>query len=72
MTKEYHIDCNELAHFDEYKDELYVPGPSCAIRICNVKEECCKDCETWELLMSLDLDDLGIEPGERVWIEIDY
>ena len=75
MTREYHIDCNELAHFDEYEGEfgeMYAPGQSCAIRVYNAEEAYRTKCETWELLMFLDLDDLGIEPGEHVWVEVDY
>ena len=75
MTKEYHIDCNELAHFDEYEGEfgeMYAPGQSCAIRVYNAEEAYRAKCERWELLMFLDLDDLGIKPGEHVWVEVDY
>ena len=75
MTKEYHIRYNELAHGDEYEgefNEMHLPGPSCAIRIYNVEKEERKEYERWELLMFLDLDDLGIKPGEHVWVEVDY
>ena len=75
MTFEAHIDYAELAHGDEYEGEfgeMYCPGQSCAIRVYNAEEAYRAKCETWELLMFLDLDDLGIKPGEHVWVEVDY
>ena len=75
MTFEAHIDYAELAHGDEYEGEfgeMYCPGQSCAIRIYNAEEAYRTKCETWELLMFLDLDNLGIKPGEHVWVEVDY
>ena len=75
MTFEKHIDYAELAHGDEYEGEfgeMYCPGQSCAIRVYNAEEAYRTKCETWELLMFLDLDDLGIKPGEHVWVEVDY
>lgn len=73
MTKEYHIDYNELRHGDEYEAEFmdrHTPGPSCA-----VKEYIPEDgyyYEEWELLFYEDLKALGLKPGEYVWVEIDY
>ena len=75
MIFEAHIDYNELAHGDEYEGEfgeMYCPGQSCAIRVYNADEAYRTKCETWELLMFLDLDDLGVKPGKYVWIEVDY
>lgn len=75
MTFEAHIDYSELAHGDEYEgdfSEMYCPGQSCAIRVFNLTDEERKHCAQWILLMCLDLDDLGVKPGEHVWVEVDY
>lgn len=73
MTKEYHIDYYELKHADEYEEEFmdrHIPGPSCAVQECVVEEGA--EIEEWEVLFQSDLRYLGLKPGERVWIEIDY
>jgi hypothetical protein len=73
MTRELHIDSNELAHFDDYEgafNEMHLPGPSCAIRV-YIPEDYYHD-EEWEMVLYHDLEALGVKPGESVWVEIDY
>lgn len=73
MTKEYHIDYNELAHGNEYESEFmerHIPGPSCAVRDYIPEDE--YHSAEWELLFYEDLKALGLKPGEHIWIEIDY
>ena len=73
MTRELHIDYSELAHGEEYESEfmeLYTPSQSCAIRT-YIPQDYYNDYE-WEKVFYSDLEALGIKPGERVWVEIDY
>lgn len=73
MTREFHIDYNELKHGDEYESEFmerHTPGPSCAVRDYIPVDE--YHDEEWELLFYEDLKALGLKPGEHIWIEIDY
>lgn len=77
MRKEYHIGCNELKHFDEYQgewNELYEPGPSYAIRVYIPTrfEIELFSYEEWEILFFDDLEEIGLKPGDHVWVEVDY
>lgn len=73
MTTEIHIDSRELAHFDEYEGEfndIHMPGPTCAIPVYVPTMDECD--EEWEQLFCDDLLALGFNPGQKIWIEIDY
>ena len=77
MKVQYHIDCNELKHFDEYDgewNELYTPGPSCAIRVYLPTRHELEmfSYEEWEMLFFDDLAEIGLKPGDHVWVEVDY
>ena len=79
MTREYHIDCSELEHFDEYEGEwmeMNCPGPSCAIHtyipsLEDIEKER-KYLDSWRQLYWHDLLALGLPTGTSVWIEVDY
>lgn len=79
MTSEYHIDCSELEHFDEYEGEWAereCPGQSCAIYASiptseDIEEEY-GNLELWEQLYWQDLLALGLPAGTSIWIEVDY
>ena len=77
MTVQYHTQCNKLKHFDEYEDEwneLYTPGQSCAIRVYLPTRDELEmfSYEEWEMLFFDDLAEIGLKPGDHVWVEVDY
>lgn len=77
MTQQTHIKYNDLVHGDEYEgewNELYTPGPSCAIRVYIPTrfEIELFSYEEWEILFFDDLEEIGLKPGDHVWVEVDY
>jgi hypothetical protein len=77
MRVQYHIHCNELKHFDEYAGEwntFYTPGPACAIQIyLPTRDEIeLSSYEEWEILFFDDLKEIGLKPGDHIWVEVDY
>ena len=77
MRTQQHICYNELAHGNEYEgewNELYCPGQTCAIRVYHptTAEIEMFSYEEWEMIFFDDLAEIGVGPGEHVWVEVDY
>lgn len=77
MRMQKHICYNELAHRNEYEgewNEFYCPGQTCAIRVYRPTRAELElfSYEEWEMTFFDDLAEIGIEPGESVWVEVDY